>query len=121
MSQREKYVIYAMVSIFLIGVVFIVYTGWKIWREAEDAAYLSCLGSVMTAMDRNIRDGLYQPKEYVDSLLPKDANWRVLIQSEVDFLAERTLGGDCSNYSEPFTDRDITLVKRRRRNFRNGG
>ncbi|MBC7898702.1 MAG: hypothetical protein H7070_01495 [Saprospiraceae bacterium] len=80
------------------------YAAWSVWRGAEDSAYRSCLESVGNIIQIKFSDNSFEPQEYAGTLLPKNASWKILSESEAEFLVNQIKGSDCSRFNNPAND-----------------
>ncbi len=84
-----------LLAILIFGFCCFVYFGYNTWQEAEESAYLSCLGSVNNEI---------QKSEFARSLFPTSDDWKILSESKLTFLMQNVRGSDCGRFNNPILD-----------------
>jgi hypothetical protein len=64
------------------------YLGYTQWKEMTESAYMSCLGSVSTAIKKS---------KSLDKFVANQPDWKILSEDETKLLMQNIRGGDCVN------------------------
>jgi hypothetical protein len=92
--------IFAVVSIAIVTLP--IYAIWYAWREMEDAAYESCIASVMSDIHRRIDAGSVNMSRFE---LPTGEKWKKLSDADARVLLSETTPGDCGRTQDITRDR----------------
>jgi hypothetical protein len=79
-NRKTLVVFYAV----LFGTLF--YFGYTQWKEMNETAYMSCLGSVSSAIKNS---------KSLDEFASNQPNWKILSEDETALLIQNIRGGDC--------------------------
>jgi hypothetical protein len=98
MIARPIYIAILIVIVFAIG--FVLYRGWQ---AMETNGYMSCLASVQSVMDQDLRSRSENAK-MIWGMLPADESWNLLRDSEVDSMVKSLKPYDCGKSPDPSVD-----------------
>jgi hypothetical protein len=73
------------------------------WQAMETNGYMSCLASVQSVMDRDLRAPSENTK-MIWVMLPADESWNLLRGSEVDSMVKSLKPYDCGKSPDPSVD-----------------
>ena len=91
-----------IISLLAIVVVLLpVYAAWFAWREMENAAYESCIASVMSDIHLRMAAGSANLSRFE---LPQDGKWKQLSDADAQVLLRETKAGDCGRTQDVTRD-----------------
>lgn len=86
------------------------YFAYEVWKSTEETAYLSCIASVATKI---------QKSDEGKNLAEQNQDWKILNANETDLLMSKIQGGDCGKYPNQTLDiwnRKINIALRKPEN-----
>ncbi len=95
MSGTVKFCLFCIALTFA----FIFYSGYRGWKDAEEAAQLSCLGSISTATAKALESGRLQ----------LNGKTRELTKEEIADLIKQGKAGDCGRIEYIFEEVHIAI------------
>ena len=85
---------------------FVLFSGYRIWNDADKSAYKSCLLSLHTALIKS-----FKKNKALTEIINAGPEWRILSESELRLLFA-SLGSeirfDCKNYPDQVSGRKET-------------